>query len=225
MSLFKRINDNVRANLNALLDKAEDPEKLLNQYLMDMEDDIVDAESAVARQLVVVHKFKSQYEEASELVVKREAQAMEALRKDQEDLARRALEDKKLHKARAEDYKVQYDNGYATAETLKSQLREMKDEYERLKAKRDTLVARAQAAKAQKTITGIAGSFGKDNSRRGFDRMEEKVMQMEAEAQVSTEVLGTGNALDRELAALDGGEDIDRELAELKEKLKTETQI
>lgn len=225
MSLFKRINDNVRANLNALLDKAEDPEKLLNQYLMDMEDDIVDAESAVARQLVVVHKFKSQYEEASELVVKREAQAMEALRKDQEDLARRALEDKKLHKARAEDYKVQYDNGYATAELLKSQLREMKDEYERLKAKRDTLVARAQTAKAQKTITGIAGSFGKDNSRRGFDRMEEKVMQMEAEAQVSTEVLGTGNALDRELAALDGGEDIDRELAELKEKLKTGTQI
>ncbi|HBQ27018.1 MAG TPA: phage shock protein A, partial [Syntrophomonas sp.] len=90
MSLFKRINDNIRANLNALLDKAEDPAKLLNQYLMDMEDDIVDAESAVARQLVVVHKFKSQYEETSELVAKREAQAMEALQQDREDLARRA---------------------------------------------------------------------------------------------------------------------------------------
>ncbi len=97
MSLFKRINDNIRANLNALLDKAEDPAKLLNQYLMDMEDDIVDAESAVARQLVVVHKFKSQHEETSELVAKRETQAMEALQQGREDLARRALEDKLLH--------------------------------------------------------------------------------------------------------------------------------
>ena len=220
MSLFKRINDNIRANLNALLDKAEDPAKLLNQYLMDMEDDIVDAESAVARQLVVVHKFKSQYEETSELVAKRETQAMEALQQGREDLARRALEDKLLHKSKAEDYKVQYEKSYATAEMLKSQLREMKDEYERLKAKRDTLVARAQAARAQKDISSAAGSFGKDNSRRGFERMEEKVIQMEAEAAVATEITGSSPALDVELAALGASADVERELAELKKKLK-----
>lgn len=223
MSLFKRINDNIRANLNSLLDKAEDPAKLLNQYLLDMEDDIVDAESAVARQLVVVHKFKAHYEEAVELAAKRETQALEALHKDREDLARRALEDKALHKAKADDYLIQYENNRATAETLKSQLREMKDEYERLKAQRDTLVARAEAAKAQKEISSMAGGFGKDTSRRGFDRMEEKVMQMEAEAQVATETLSTGQALDKELAALGGSEAVDRELAALKEKLKTET--
>lgn len=222
MSLFKRINDNIRANLNALLDKAEDPAKLLNQYLMDMEDDIVDGESAVARQLVVVHKFKSQFDDASDMVAKREAQAMEALQKDREDLARRALEDKILHKSKADDYQIQYENGCATAEMLKSQLREMKDEYERLKAKRDTLLARAQAAKAQKDISSMAGSIGKDNSRRGFDRMEEKVLQMEAEAQVATEIVGTSPALDKELAALGGSENVDRELAELKKKLKPE---
>ncbi len=224
MSLFKRINDNIRANLNALLDKAEDPAKLLNQYLMDMEDDIVDAESAVARQLVVVHKFKAQYEEASGLLAKRETQAMEALQNHREDLARRALEDKALHKARAEDYKIQYENGSITANLLKSQLREMKDEYERLKAKRDTLVARAEAAKAQKEISSMTGAFGKDNSRRGFDKMEEKVMQMEAEAQVASEVTGTSKSLDKELAELGGSADVDRELAELKQKLKTEIQ-
>jgi phage shock protein A len=223
MSLFKRINDNIRANLNALLDKAEDPAKLLNQYLLDMEDDIVDAESAVARQLVVVHKFKSQYEEATELIAKREAQALEALQKDREDLARRALEDKALHKAKADDYKIQYENNYATAETLKSQLREMKDEYERLKAKRDTLVARAEAAKAQKEISSMAGGFSKENSRKNFDRMEEKVLQMEAEAQVATEIVSTGHALDKELAALGGSEAVDLELAALKERLKSET--
>lgn len=222
MSLFKRLNDNIRANLNALLDKAEDPAKLLNQYLLDMEDDIVDAESAVARQLVVVHKFKSRYEEAAELAAKREAQALQALQKDREDLARRALEDKSLHKAKADDYRIQYENNHATAETLKAQLREMKDEYERLKAKRDTLVARAEAAKAQKEVSSMAGGFGKDTSRKGFERMEEKVMQMEAEVQVAAELVGTSKALDNELAALGGSDAIDRELAELKEKLKSE---
>lgn len=221
MSLFKRINDNIRANINALLDKAEDPAKLLNQYLLDMEDDIVDAESAVARQLVAVHKFKSQYEEAAEMVAKREAQAMEALQKDREDLARRALEDKALHKVRLEDYKVQYEKSSATAEMLKSQLREMKDEYERLKAKRDTLIARAEAARAQKEISSLTGGIGKGKSRHGFDRMEEKVMQMEAEAQVASETAGTSQALDKELAALGGSEDIDRELAEMKQKLNS----
>ena len=221
MSLFKRINDNIRANINALLDKAEDPAKLLNQYLMDMEDDIVDAESAVARQLVAVHKFKSQYEEAAEMVAKREAQAMEALQKDREDLARRALEDKALHKVRADDYKIQYEKSCATGEMLKSQLREMKDEYEQLKAKRDTLIARAEAARAQKEISSLTGGIGKGKSRHGFERMEEKVMQMEAEAQVASETAGTSQALDKELEALGGSENIDRELAEMKQKLNS----
>jgi len=96
----------------------------------------------------------------------------------------------------------------------------MKDEYERLKAKRDTLVARAQAARAQRDISSAAGSFGKDNSRRGFERMEEKVIQMEAEAAVATEITGSSPALDVELAALGASADVERELAELKKKLK-----
>lgn len=222
MSLFKRIGDNIRANVNAALDKAEDPVKLLNQYLLDMEDDIADAEGAVAKQLVVVRKFKTQYEEATVAVEKREAQAMEALRQDREDLARRALEDKKLHKARAADYQGHYEKSTETADHLKAQLREMKDECEKLRAKRDTLAARAQAAQAQKHIAGIVGGFSTDSSRRGFDRMENKVMQMEAEAQVSADLNGLVQALDDELAALNDS-DIERELEELKARLNLET--
>lgn len=218
MSLFKRISDNIRANLNSLLDKAEDPEKMLDQYLRDMEDDIADAEGAVAKQMVVVRRLKAQFEDASALVEKREAQAMEALKKGREDLARKALEDKRLHMARAEDYKAQFDNGEAAEERLKAQIREMKDEYQKLRARRDTLVARANAAKAQKEMQGALGGFGRDGARRGFERMEEKVLQMEAEAHVAAHLSG-GGSLDDELAAL-GGADIDRELAELKERLK-----
>lgn len=221
VSLFKRIGDNIRANVNAALDKAEDPVKLLNQYLLDMEDDIADAEGALAKQLVVVRKFKAQYEEATVAVEKREAQALEALRQGREDLARRALEDKKLHKARATDYQTHYEKSNETADHLKSQLREMKDEYEKLRAKRDTLAARAQAAQAQKSIASIVGSFSTDGGRRGFDRMEHKVMQMEAEAQVAADVNGLTKALDDELAALNDA-DIDHELEELKARLNLE---
>jgi phage shock protein A len=104
MSLFKRINVTTRANLNALLDKAEDPVKLLNKYLIDMDDDIADVKNAIAKQLIAVQRFKVQYEEAARLVAKADAQARDAQRQDREDLARQAREDKAVHAARAKDY-------------------------------------------------------------------------------------------------------------------------
>lgn len=220
MSLFKRINDNIRANLNALLDKAEDPVILLNQYLLDMGDDIVDAENAVARQLVVVHKLKRLYEEAAALADKRSDQALTALQKEREDLAREALKEKNLYVSRASDYKQQYDHMAEIADSLKIQLQEMKDEFERLKARRDTLAARVQAAKAQKNVADSSRGFVKDSSRGGFERMEAKVLQMEAEAQIAAGDLSGGRSVDQELEALGAGDAIEHELAELKAKLE-----
>lgn len=217
MGLFKRIGDNIRANINALLDKAEDPVTMLNQFLRDMEDDIGDAESAVAKQLAVVRKFKAQYDDASAMAEKRECQAVSALEKDREDLARKALEDKKIHMARAQDYRLQYEKGDAVAERLKSQLREMKDEYERLRARRDTLAARALAAKAQKEVYGLLGGSGKGNARQGFQRMEEKVLQSEAEAEVAAGLVMSERSLDDELSQL-GNDDIEKELEALRKK-------
>jgi phage shock protein A len=121
MGLFKRVSDNIRANINSLLDKAEDPEKLLDQYLRDMEEDVADAESAVARQLAIARKFKNQLDDTEAMVKKRESQAVEALKKDREDLARKALEDKKINQAKAQDYRKQYES----CETMAEQLRKI----------------------------------------------------------------------------------------------------
>lgn len=220
MSLFKRINDNIRANLNALLDKAEDPVKLSNQYLLDMEEDIADAQGAVARQLVVVRKFTAQYHDAENMVEKRDAQAIEALQKGREDLARRALEDKKIHIARAELLKQEYEKSQNIADTLKAQLKEMQEEYKDLQAKRDMLLARVQTARAQQEVYGLKAGFPKDDARQGLERMQHKVMHMEAEAEVAT-TIGVNISLDEELAAL-GDNDIDRQLEELKQKLELE---
>jgi len=221
VGLFKRIGDNIRANLNSLLDKAEDPVKMLEQYLRDMEEDIADAEVAVAKQIAVVKRFEGSYRDAQAMVEKREAQAVQALEQNREDLARKALEDKKIHAAKAADYQEQFERAREVADNLKKQLQDMKDEFTRMQARKATLVARAEAAKAQKEINKTMSGFGKDTARKGFERMEEKVLQFEAEASAGQELRSASKNLDDELAELgNGAGEIDDELQRLKAKLQ-----
>ncbi|GAA4837346.1 PspA/IM30 family protein [Paenibacillus vulneris] len=219
MGIFKRLRDLTMASINDLLDKAEDPVKMLNQFLRDMEEDINEAEVAVAKQIAVEKKFKQQYEEAFEMVQKREEQALKALEQGNEDLARRALQDKKEHQTRYEEMKKQYDIAKGNADRLRDQLQEMKDEFTKMKNKKDLLVARAEAAKAQKQINQAMSGFGTDNAAKGFDRMSEKVLQMEAEAEASNELRSKNRSLDDELDQLGKSDGVDDELAALRAKL------
>jgi len=219
MGIFKRLRDLTMASINDLLDKAEDPVKMLNQFLRDMADDIEDAEAAVAKQIAIEKKFKQQYEEALQMVNKREEQALKALEAGNEDLARRALQDKKAHQTRADELKRQYDTAKANADRLRSQLAEMKKEFEAMKNKKDLLVARAEAAKAQKNINRALAGFGSDYAASGFERMSEKVAQLEAEAEASGDLLSANRSLDDELKQLEANDGIDDELAALKAKL------
>lgn len=224
MGLFKRLRDLTMASINDLLDKAEDPVKMLNQFLRDMEEDIQEAESAVAKQIAIEKKFKQQVEEAQEMVQKRTEQAMKALEQGNEDLARRALEDKKEHQARFDDMSQQHQVAKANADRLRDQLSEMRDEYNKMKNKKDLLVARAEAAKAQKSINQAMSGFNSDGAARGFDRMQEKVLQMEAEAQASGELRASNKSLDDELESLDKTGGVDDELAALKAQLAQKKQ-
>src|SRR5258708_7136160 len=167
MGIFKRLRDLTAASINDLLDKAEDPVKMLNQFLRDMEEDILEAETSVAKQIAIEKKFQQQYEEAEEMVTKRTEQAVKALESGNEDLARRALEDKKEHQARYDELKHQYDISKTNADNLRSQLTEMKDQFGKMKNKKDLLVARAESAKAQKQINQAMSGFGVDNGAKG----------------------------------------------------------
>ncbi len=220
MGIFKRLRDLTMASINDLLDKAEDPVKMLSQFLRDMEEDIMEAESAVAKQIAIEKKFKQQTEEAEDMVNRRGEQAMKALEQGNEELARKALQDKKEHQARYDEFKRQYDIAKTNADQLRSQLSEMKDEFTKMKNKKDLLIARAESAKAQKQINQAMSGFGTDNAAKGFDRMTEKVLQMEAEAEASKEMRGSSRSLDDELDALDkGGSAVDDELAIMKAQL------
>lgn len=225
MGIFKRLRDMTMASVNDLLDKAEDPVKMLNQFLRDMEEDIMEAEAAVAKQIAIEKKFKLQFEESEEMVTKRTEQAMKALEAGNEDLARRALEDKKEHQGRYDELKRQYDLAKTNADQLRAQLTEMKDEFTKMKNKKDLLIARAETAKAQKQINQAMSGFGTDNAAKGFDRMSEKVLQMEAEAQASGEIRAKNRSLDDELDGLGASSSgIDDELAAMRAKLAEKKQ-
>lgn len=219
LSIFKRLKSLTLSNINALIDKAEDPVKMTDQYLRDMAEDIRDIEGAVAKQIAIANRFEQQLKEAEQMVQRRDEQALQAMEQGKEDLARRALQDKREHQSKVDALKPQYETARATADKLKAQLQEMKDQYNSLRSKRDMLVARAEAAKAQKSINDSMSSFNVDGTKAGIDRMMDKVARMEAEAQAGLELRGDTKDLDAELAELNKDSGIDDELEALRARV------
>lgn len=218
MSVFKRLRDLTLSNVYAMIEKAEDPVKLTDQYLRDMQDDLEEAEKAVAAQIALEKKFKQLYEEQEALVKKRDEQAHMAAQAKNLDLARRALEEKKAAEQKMNEYKASYEQNKLVADSLREKLGDMRKQVTELKNKRETLVARANAAKAQRNINKTMAGFGSDSSMNGLKRMEDKVLQMEAEAEASGEVYKKEKSLDEEFAKLNKDKVVDDELAALMKK-------
>ncbi|MEJ8544555.1 PspA/IM30 family protein [Brevibacillus borstelensis] len=218
MSIFKRLRDLTMSNLYALIEKAEDPIKMTDQYLRDMQEDLAEAEKAVAAQIVLEKKFKQLYEEQEALVKKRDEQAHVAAQAKNIDLARRALEEKKAAEQKMAEYKTSYEQNKAAADTLREKLEEMRKQITELKNKRETLAARVNAAKAQKQINQSMSGFDSSTAMAGLKRMEEKAMQLEAEAEASGELYKKGTSLDEEIAKLSKDQQVEDELAALMKK-------
>ncbi|WIV17782.1 PspA/IM30 family protein [Paenibacillus polygoni] len=215
MSLFKRFRDLTMSNINSLIDKAEDPIKMTDQYIRDMQKDLEDAEKAVAAQIAIEKKFKALYEEQEALVKKREEQAHTAAKAQNIDLARRALEEKKNAEAKLTEYKASFEQNKASADNLRSKLEQMRKQLTEMKNKRETLVARYNAAKAQTEINKAMSGFGSDTAASGMKRMEEKMLQAEAHAEASNEMNSKERSLDEEFENMGKDKEVEDELAAL----------
>jgi phage shock protein A len=214
MGLFDRLSRVVRANLNDLVSKAEDPEKVLEQSLIDMQEDLIQLRQAVASTIATQKRTEQQYQKNLQSAEQWQQRAQLALSKGDENLARQALTQKKTYTDTATTLKVQLDQQITQVETLKRNLIALESKISEAKTKKDMLKARASAAKANQQLQETIGNIGTSSAMAAFERMEEKVMQLEAQSQAAAELGGTG--MDSQWAQLESGSAVDDELAMLK---------
>ncbi|WP_408007593.1 PspA/IM30 family protein [Pseudalkalibacillus sp. A8] len=223
--LFKRVKTVVNSELNSLIDKAEDPIKMVEQYLREMASDIQEAEKATAKIMAEEKLLKMKWEEAQSMVEKREEQAIHALQENNEDLAKRALEDKGRLQQEADQLEQLFVEASKTAADLKEKLTEMKSEYRDMEMKKATLKSRSQSAKARTNINRSMSMHNSEGSKKGFKRMEEKVLRYEAEAETSEDLNVSSRTLDDELKEMEKKSTVDEELRLLKERIANQSNV
>ena len=214
MALLERVATLVRANLNDLIDKAEEPEKMIKQVILDMQNQLMQVKTQVAISIADQHllekKQKENHDKHAEWVRKAEL----AVDKKQDDLARAALERSISYKQMAESFEQQIADQRTQVENLKSALHQLEQKLAEAEAKSDMLIAQHRRSRALGKASDASLAMGDDSKAAAFDRMQRKVMHSEAVSQAKSEMV-TDNVEDR-LAALEKEDHIDKLLAELK---------
>jgi phage shock protein A len=217
MGLFDRLSRVVRANLNDMVSKAEDPEKILEQAIIDMQEDLVQLRQAVAGAIATQKRTEQQYNKNQSEANNWQQRAQLALTKGDETLAREALTRKKANGDTAAQLKTQLDTQVTQVDTLKRNLIALESKISEAKTKKDMLKSRAAAAKANEQLQSTISSLNTGGSMAAFERMEDKVLMMEARSQSAAELAGAD--LESQFAMLESGSDVDDELAQMKAQL------
>src|SRR5690625_1877676 len=223
MSILRRFKDIMSSNIHALLDKAEDPEKMIDQYLRNLNNDLGKVKSETATIMAEEQRVKREWHECQADVEKMQNYAIKALEADNEADARKFLE----RKANLEQKEQELQSAVDIAATNTSQMRQMHDklvkDINELESRRALLKGKAAVAKTQKRMNEIGQSVqGANASKSAFDQMEDKINQSLDEAQAMAELNRSSNDdIDDLTAKYDkpAGKNIDDELAALKQQI------
>jgi phage shock protein A len=221
MGFFARLAQLIKSNLNDLVSRAEDPEKMLNQILIDMNAQLVEAKKQVAVAIADEKRLQKQFQNERAVAEEWERKAMMAVRAGDDELAKEALMRKKEHDGLAKTYEEQWQKQLAAVNQLKLALRALNNKIEEAKRKKNVLIARKRRAEAMKSIQNTMSGLNDQSAFEAFDRMAQKIDQIEAEAEASAE-LGeeySGDALKHRFSQLEASAGADMELEELKRKM------
>jgi len=221
MGIFTKLSTVIKSNINDLISRAENPEKMLNQIIIDMRDQLAKAKREVAAAIADERKLKSQLETEVKQARDWQHRAMLAVKEGRDDLAKQALLRQQEHTERAQVLQQTWEAQAGETEKLKGSLRQLNDKIEEAKRKRNLLVAKQKRAQAQRriheTMSGLSDTSAFEAFNRMADKIEEEERQSLAHAEVTAE-LG-GDTLETEFLSLEagpGGADVEDQLLALK---------
>lgn len=214
MALLERVRTLIRANLNDLIDKAEDPEKMLKQLILDMENQLMQVKTQVAVSIADQHMLEKKQQENAEKAVEWMHKAELAVDKKEDDLARAALERHQGYVQLTENFQEQVADQKVQVENLKSALGKLELKLTEARAKGDLLIAQQRRSRASLKASQARMSMGNTSKTAAFDRLQHRVMQSEAVSEAHAEMVEDN--LEERLQNLDREDRINQLLADLK---------
>jgi phage shock protein A len=215
MSLLERVGTLLRANLNDLIDKAEDPEKLLKQLVLDMENQLMQVKTQVAIAIADEHLLAKKRKEHEDAEAEWKRKAELAVRKNDDGLARAALERSLSHKQMSAGFVQQLEDQKTEVETLKNALRHLEQKLQETRSRCDLLIAEHRRARVVGRAQTAREAIDKSDRSTSIDRMKSRIDGAEARNAASRELM-QGDSLEDRFAALEREEQIDALLKDLK---------
>jgi phage shock protein A len=224
MGIFDRLATVIKSNLNDLISSAENPEKMLNQIIIDMRDQLVKAKQQVAAAIADEKRLRDQADAEFKQSQDWEQKAMLAIKENRDDLAKQALVRQSEHLSHGQQLEATWQSHAAETEKLKASLRDLNEKIEEAKRKKNLLLARQRRAQAQKRISETMSSISEKSAFEAFNRMEEKITQNERMIKASSEIDEefSGDRLHHDFKQLEkvaGTASADAQLMALKQKM------
>ncbi len=228
MGFFQRFRRMVKSNLNDMISRAEDPEKMLDQVIVDMNRQMIESKKSVAGAIADEKKLERQLNQTLSVAREWEDKAKLAVKAGKDSLAKEALLRKQEYMSEASQYREQLESQHESVEKLKQSLRQLQQKMDEAQRKRNLLIARAKRAKAQQKMQDTIKGINKNGAFDAFDRLSEKVDRMEAENEAYEEIEGPiKDDLERQFEALEDGRttSADLLLEDLKQRMKDDEPV
>jgi phage shock protein A len=232
MAIITRIKRIISANINSLIEKAEDPESLLKELIREMDDNIIKLRNEIIRSIAAEKRLARQVEDVRKKIQTWQENSEKAVRDENDELARKALGRKLAEDRKLPDLIAQHNRALESGKTLKDQLRLLEDKVQDARRRKEILIARKRSAQAHQSMLNVTQNFAAAARKSdallaeahlltpgAFDTLEDEVLRLETEAEAMREVMSQEPSLDEVFERSKADEAIERQLQELKKKV------